>query len=128
MITGVGAGTLDEGTPLSVRAIRRLSCTAGHTPVVLAGASLPLDLGRTRRLFTRAQQRAVAAHHDTCAITGCTRPLPWCELHHLTPWSQGGTTDLRDALPLCGYHHRRVHDPIYELVGRATGWALRRRQ
>ncbi len=129
MITGLGAGTLDDGTPLSVRAIRRLSCTAGHTPVVLAGKSLPLDLGRTRRLFTRAQQRAVAAHHDTCAITGCTRPLPWCELHHLTPWSQGGRTDLRDALPLCGYHHRRVHDPIYELTRRPGGdWALRRRQ
>ena len=26
-----------------------------------------------------------------------------------TPWSHGGRTDLQDAIPLCGYHHRRIH-------------------
>ena len=35
-------------------------------------------------------------------------------LHHEDPWSTGGTTDLAKAVPLCGHHHRRVHDPTYQ--------------
>ena len=44
---------------------------------------------------------------------GCDRPYAWCELHHEDPWSHGGRTDLDLAVPLCGYHHRRMHDPRF---------------
>ncbi len=44
--TGLGAGTLDTGTPMSAGQIRRLSCNAGLVPAVLGGRSVPLDLGR----------------------------------------------------------------------------------
>ncbi len=33
-----------------------------------------------------------------------------CELHHQDPWADGGRTDLHLAVPLYGYHHRRMHD------------------
>ncbi len=113
---GLGAGALDDGAPVSARTARRLACNAGHLPVVLGGRGVPLDLGHGRRLFGVQHERAVAAIHDTCGIAGCTRPLAWCELHHLVPWSRGGRTDLGNALPLCGFHHRRAHDPEYELT------------
>ncbi len=80
---------------------------------------MPLDLGRLRRLYTRYQSHALRRTppaHPTCAITGCTRPFAWCELHHLIAWAKGGPTDLANAIPLCGYHHRRAHDPDYHLT------------
>ncbi len=115
MTTGLGAGALATGEAISIRAVRRLACNAGHVPVVLGGDSMPLDVGRSRRRFTRAQSHALATLHDTCAITGCKRPFAWCELHHLLPWSHGGPSDLSNALPLCGHHHRKAHDPAYQM-------------
>ena len=109
----VGAAGLDTGESLSASQLRRLACGAGILPAVLGGQSLPLDLGRTSRLFTETQRVALATRHSTCAADGCQRPYSWCELHHQQPWSHGGTTNLADAIPLCGFHHRRIHDPAY---------------
>ena len=72
-----------------------------------------LDLGRQERFFTEAQRTALATIYETCAADDCDRPYAWSELHHGDPWSRGGLTDLDQALPLCGYHHRRIHDPAY---------------
>lgn len=44
---------------------------------------------------------------------GCERPFAWCELHHRKPWSVGGTTELAQAVPLCWFHHRRIHDGAF---------------
>jgi hypothetical protein len=109
----LGAAHLDTGHDVSAATTRRLACNAGLLPAVLAGTSLPLDLGRTQRFFTEAQRVALATTYDTCAATGCDRPYAWTELHHHHPWATGGTTNLHHAIPLCGHHHRRIHDPSY---------------
>jgi HNH endonuclease len=70
-----------------------------------------LDLGRSQRLHTASQTRALSVTYETCAAEGCGRPFAWCDIHHTHPWSAGGPTDLANALPLCGWHHRRAHDP-----------------
>jgi hypothetical protein len=75
-------------------------------------------------LFTRAQAIALSARHEHCAAEGCERPFAWCELHHLRPWSAGGPTDLANAVPLCGFHHRRIHDQHYT-AARAPDGSLR---
>ncbi|MEM7337426.1 MAG: HNH endonuclease signature motif containing protein [Actinomycetota bacterium] len=31
-------------------------------------------------------------------------------IHHVWPWSRGGTTDLSNLVPLCRQHHHRVHE------------------
>ncbi len=121
------AAHLDTGTDLSSGEARRLACGAGILPAVLGGASQPLDLGRTSRLFTEAQRTALATIHDTCAADGCQRPFSWCELHHRQPWSHGGSTDFADAVPLCGFHHRRIHDPHYQHHYGPEGVAFHRR-
>jgi hypothetical protein len=104
---------LDTGGDLSASEARRLACTAGIVPAVLGGASLPLDLGRANRFFTEHQRVALATAYDSCAAIDCDRPFAWAELHHQDPWASGGSTDLHLAVPLCGHHHRRVHDPGY---------------
>jgi hypothetical protein len=52
--------------------------------------------------------------YDTCAADDCDRPYAWTEQHHEDPWASGGRTDLDLAVPLCGYHHRRIHDRGYQ--------------
>lgn len=104
------AAGLDTGDTISAGQARRLACNAGLVPVVLDKASVPIDLGRRSRLFTETQRTALATSHETCAADGCERPYAWCELHHWDPWQRGGRSDLRNAVPLCHFHHRRVHD------------------
>ncbi len=111
---GVGAATLETGARISIGEARRLACDAEILPLVLGGPSVPLDLGMGRRLFTKGQAVALSATHDSCVAEGCERPFAWCELHHRQPWGLGGPTDLANAAPLCGWHHRRVHDQRYE--------------
>ena len=107
------AAGLDTGEAISAGEARRLACGAGLIPTVLGGGSVALDLGREHRLFTPAQRLALGQRHHTCAADGCHRPYAWCELHHQEPWSHGGTTDLANAIPLCGFHHQRIHDHTY---------------
>ena len=129
LASGIGAAGLDTGTRISARDARRLACNAGVIPAVLGGRSQPLDLGRTRRLHSGAQRKALALIHDSCAIGTCDRPFAWTEIHHPHPWSAGGRTDLANALPLCGHHHRRAHDTRYDLRRHADGnWRFHRRR
>ena len=121
--TGLGAARLETGDHLSAGDARRLACNAGLVPAVLDTASAPLDLGRETRLHTKAQRQALSLTYDSCAVTGCQRPFAWTEIHHPHPWSQGGRTDLTNALPLCFFHHRRAHDTHFDLrkTPEATG-------
>ena len=106
---------LTTGTPITAGEARRLACTAGILPAVLGGDSRPLDLGRTRRLFSPAQRKAMAIRDQTCRAEGCDVPAAWTEAHHLTPWARGGGTDLVDGVLLCSFHHHRAHDHRYDL-------------
>lgn len=129
LLTGLGAAGLDSGVAITAGEARRLACNAGLVPAVLGGGSMPLDLGRLRRLHSHSQRRALALNHETCAVAGCQRPFAWCEMHHhRLSWAAGGPTDLDNGLPLCGHHHRRAHDARFDLRRRPDGeWAFHRR-
>ena len=123
-----GTAKLDTGTRVAAGDLRRLACEAGLVPAVLNSRSVPLDLGRTKRLHTHHQRKALALVHDTCAIGTCERPFAWTEIHHLLPWSHHGDTDLDNAIPLCSWHHHRAHDPRWHLTQHPLrGWELRTR-
>ncbi|MCW2760697.1 MAG: endonuclease [Marmoricola sp.] len=107
------AAHLDTGQSISAGDARRLACNAGIIPAVLGTGSVALDLGHESRLFSQAQRIAKGLEHATCAADGCERRYAWCELHHRKPWSLGGRTDLRDAVPLCHWHHQRIHDHAF---------------
>jgi len=127
--SAIGAARLDSGAHISAAAARKLACDAGIIPAVLGGDSMPLDLGRERRLHTKAQRQALSVVHDTCAIAGCERPFAWCEIHHPHAWSAGGATDLRNGLPLCNYHHNRAHEDRFDLRRHSGGeWRFHRRR
>jgi hypothetical protein len=112
---------LTTGTPITAGEARRLACGAGILPAVLGGRSQPLDLGRTRRLFSAAQRKALAIRDRQCRAEGCDVPAAWTEAHHLEPWSTGGKTDLDQGVLLCSFHHHRAHDPRYHLTRMPNG-------
>jgi hypothetical protein len=109
------------GDRISAAQARRLACTARILPVVLGGDSLPLDLGRARRLFSPAQRKALLVRDRTCRAEGCDVPGTWCDAHHLDPWRAGGSTDLADGVLLCSHHHHRIHDDAYRAERLASG-------
>ena len=114
-----GAGVIVNGPTLGDAAARFLLCCADlsgtivatDSPVgdLLSETSLePLAMGRTIRLATTAQRRAMAIRDRGCVIPGCTVTADACQTHHVTEWAQGGNTDIDDMALLCWAHHRQV--------------------
>ena len=108
-----GIATLETGDAITAGQARRLACQAKILPAVLGGTSEVLDLGRSRRLHTAAQRKAIRLQQTQCQAHGCTVPAAWCETHHPHAWSTGGNTDLDNAALLCSHHHHRAHDTRY---------------
>jgi len=104
------------GADLPVETVRRLACEAEILPVVLDGRSVPIDVGRSKRLATVHQRRALEAIHPTCAIPDCEVIFDHCNVHHIDYWENGGTTDLNNMIPLCSRHHHAAHE---------GGWILK---
>lgn len=105
-----------SGLMLSPGEVRTAMCNAGIYPVILNGKSLPLDLGRTQRLFTKAQGRTIRAAYQGCAYPGCAMPVERCELDHLDPWEKGGCTDIHSAALCCPVHHIERHCGLFHAV------------
>ncbi len=124
-----GTALLDDGSRMSAGQARRLACEAGIIPVVLGTKSQPLDLGRTARLFTKAQRVALALRDGGCTAQGCETSASGCHAHHDDPWSRRGLTDLAKGRLLCPRHHRLAHNPRYDMCIRADNsvtFSLRR--
>jgi hypothetical protein len=86
-------------------------------PPVLGGApSRPLDVGRATRVVSVAQRSALAVRDGGCVFPGCSRPLAWCEAHHVWHWLDGGPTDLDNLTLVCRAHHRAIHDGGWRLI------------
>lgn len=112
----VAATTLSTGGRISAGELRRLACGHGILPTVLGGASIPIDLGRDQRLFTRRQRDALAVMDGGCVAPGCDRPPAWCEAHHGgVPFSEGGRTNLNEGYLLCSSHHHEAHQHRWRL-------------
>ena len=107
---------LDDGSRMSAGQARRLACEAGIIPVVLGTTSVPLDLGRATRLFTKAQRIALGLRDSGCTAKGCETSASGCHAHHDDPWSRGGLTDLANGRLLCPRHHRLAHDSSYAMT------------
>ncbi len=120
---GIGLAEIDGVSRLiSPAAARHLAATAGIIPVVLDGKSEVMDWGRKKRLFTRAQQLALAERDGGCAMCGLP---PWMtKAHHLNWWARDhGQTDIDEGVLLCESCHHRIHDNGWEIriEGRGVG-------
>ncbi|WP_416430179.1 DUF222 domain-containing protein [Paenarthrobacter nicotinovorans] len=113
--------TLSTGTatftgPIHPNTIRKIACDADILPVLLGTDSQILDIGRTTRIFPPHIRKAITARDGGCAFPDCTLPAPWCEAHHITYWSQGGTTGTNNATLLCSHHHHLIHKEHWRIT------------
>ncbi len=106
-----------DGLPLPPDTVRRLACDAAIIPIVLDSHGAVLDAGRTRRIATADQRRALRAMYRTCAHPHCSVRYADCDIHHVTAWTrQRGPTNLANLLPLCDRHHHLVHEGHWHLT------------
>ncbi len=113
---GVGVVEIDGiDETISAATARRLAVDAKIVPMVLGGPSEVLDYGRGRRLFSTAQRIALIERYGGCAWGGCSSPPSHTEAHHIEWWSVNPNTDLANGIPLCSFHHHRIHDDGWEI-------------
>lgn len=67
-----------------------------------------LAVGRSTRLATAAQRRALVIRDAGCVIPGCDSPASECQTHHVTDWAIGGPTDFDNLALTCWSHPRQV--------------------
>ncbi len=75
-----------------------------------------IRLGKERRLFNRAQARALRAKYRRCAHPyGCDRSHPFLQSDHVVEHTDGGPTELTNGQGLDGGHNiwktNHKHDP-----------------
>lgn len=95
--------------------IRAWLADAALRRVVMNGSEV-LDVGRSTRVATRAQRRALRHRDQRCQVPDCPRPGHWTDAHHLVSAIAGGHTDLANLALVCQHHHRMIHQ----------GWTLTR--
>lgn len=124
--TGRPAGAAQAQTGQVFRAPEagRFACLGDLTPIVLGEMGEPLALGRTERLATSGQFKALMVRDQHCTFPGCQVPGTWCEAHHIVWWCRGGTTDIGLLVLLCPRHHIVVHEKglVATVVGGVSTW------
>ncbi len=104
-----------SGQPVPPATVRRVGCDADITPIVVDSDGVVVDVGRSVRTATARQRSVLRAMHRCCVHPDCTVGFDHCDIHHVTPWQQGGATDVDNLVPMCVIHHHRVHE---------GGWTL----
>jgi hypothetical protein len=88
--------------------------------VVIDSASVVVDAGRKRRLFTGVARELALLLWQRCGHLGCTVQADRCQVDHLDEWdADDGATDQENGGPRCSTHNplkskrclRSVRDP-----------------
>ncbi|HEY6634769.1 MAG TPA: hypothetical protein VI141_04060 [Acidimicrobiia bacterium] len=114
---GEAGVTLDPGVRVGQQALQAVLCDANVEVIARDGAGRYLDYGRRERTAPPTLKRALLAEAGfTCAGDGC-QSQHRLQIHHLTPWAQGGRTNQDQLVVLCWYHHHVVvHERHFQVV------------
>jgi hypothetical protein len=122
---GNGPGYTSRGDVISAEAVRRLVWNTDIARVVMNG-SVPLDLGRSARLASNDQWRALVVRDGGCRMADCQIPAEWCQVDHIREWdAEHGPTDLDVLVLWCVFHHGFRHRKDVTLIGDANDLSIR---
>jgi hypothetical protein len=121
---GAPAGDLEFSLPISAVSVERLACDCNVTRVLLDADSQVIDVGRSKRVISPAQRKALHVRDKGCRWPGCDRPASYTSGHHLVSWVKGGATDLDNMVLLCLRHHWLVHEGKWQLIKTESGGLL----
>ncbi len=93
---------------------KRLSCDGTLIEVIIDGETVPLQMGRERRLFPPHLRKAIIIR-DQCCIS-CGAPHSHTQVHHIEHWTDDGETALDNGCLLCQRCHTRVHHHGWDVV------------
>src|SRR6266581_3052574 len=120
-LAGAAAGEMEFSLPISSTSIQRMACDCSVTRVLLSQDSMPVDVGRSKRVIGGAMRKALQMRDEHCKWPGCERPASRCDGHHLVHWINGGNTELSNLTLLCRRHHRMVHEGDWQLIRSEDG-------
>jgi hypothetical protein len=108
---------LDSGSRVGRQALEAILCDSNVEVTARTSDGRYMEYGRRARTAPPALKRALLAEVGfRCAVDGCNsrRRL---QVHHLTPWAEGGRTDPGELVVLCWFHHHVVvHERGFEVV------------
>jgi hypothetical protein len=99
---------VEHAGPVDPATVRFLADCAQLRVALLSPDGAVLHLGRSQRLVSPAQKRALIARDAGCVIPGCTVTADACQAHHVTAWTDGGPTNLDNLSLLCLGHHIEI--------------------
>ncbi|MGN6598128.1 MAG: DUF222 domain-containing protein [Actinomycetes bacterium] len=112
----VPLATYPDGVYVPPGALAAVLCDATVTPVLFDTAGRTLGIGVQQQSWPKYLRRAIAARDVRCAFPGCEAVPALCHIHHMTHYSDGGSTSEANGCLLCPLHHTLVHD---------LGWGVR---
>lgn len=79
----------------------------------------------TRSIPAAVRRQVFRRERGRCVVPGC-RSSRHLEVHHVVPWSEGGTHEPRHLALCCAGHHRSIHAGLIEVSGEAPTFVVRR--
>jgi len=113
---------IDGIGPVTRTVLDQLCCDARFTRFIMSGPSIILDMGRSTRLATAAQRKALVVRDRHCRFPSCNRPTRWCDIHHIAGWVESlGETNVDNLILLCRRHHTLVHNSKWVITRTSVG-------
>ena len=93
------------GHVLDPRAVVAAAMVGRVRRIVVGADDVPINMGRTQRLFRGDLREAVLLAHRHCTYTGCLVTGGRCQADHLQPHGQHGDTNIANGAPACRFHN-----------------------
>jgi len=114
-----GNGTISD-LQVASDTVLRLLCDCKLEFHIDGPDGVTVGIARAGRSIPRWLRRRIRRRDGgTCRFPGCDRQIR--QIHHITHWSRGGTTDACNLAGLCWYHHHLVHEGDWTVLGNADG-------
>ena len=105
--TGKLVAETPEGQRLPQAVLEELACNAKFVGVLYDRDGKPIWRAHAVRAATEAQRQILFALYGGCFHCGANPAM--CQIHHIKPVSQGGSTKLENMVPVCWDCHNRIH-------------------
>ncbi len=115
-IPGAPAGELEGGGTVPAETVQRYACDTALSQIT-GRNELDHELSHASRTLPAPTRRALEARDRHCVFPGCTRPVNWCDGHHLVWWTRGGATALPNLALMCRPHHGTVAEGVVAAAG-----------
>ena len=103
-----------RGTPIHPKHALGLLLIGKLRRTVMNAENRVINLGRDIRFFNQAQRFALLIQQRGACALGTQAPYSWLHADHITPFSKGGFTDLKNGQMIAGSENLAKGDAVEE--------------